>query len=71
MRLLTAKQAADLLSLSVREVRRLCGSRSLRHCRIGTRRGALRIPEDGLRDYVESRSVEPVGARPLRFIGRK
>ena len=70
MKLHTPSEAAVILSLSVEEVYRLCRRRLLRHCRIGSRRGSLRIPDDGLRDYVSSRMVEPEGARPLRFLGR-
>jgi len=62
MKLLSVKEAADRLSISVGLVYSLCKSRLLRHERPGLKRGTIRIPEDALEEYRRRVSVGIVEA---------
>ena len=52
-RLMSPRETAQVLSISVEAVRRLARLGKIRAIRIGMRRVA--IPEDALREYIESR----------------
>jgi excisionase family DNA binding protein len=54
MNLLTVNQVARQLSVSERTVYALCDTGKLRHARIGTGRGTIRIPEDAVAEYLAS-----------------
>jgi excisionase family DNA binding protein len=58
MRNLTVKEAAERLAVSQATIYSLCRSRKLRHLRLGTRRGTIRIPEDALDALVVGVTVE-------------
>jgi excisionase family DNA binding protein len=49
--LLTVRQAAERLGVSVALVYALCSRRRIRHERHGLGRGVIRIPEAGLEEY--------------------
>ena len=61
MKLLTVAEAAETLNVSAATVRALCARRLIRHERIGTGRGAIRVPEDAIEEYRKSRTVEVNG----------
>ena len=50
-------QAAEKLGVKEGTVRALVASRRLRHCRIGTGRGVIRIPLDAVEEYIRSVTV--------------
>jgi excisionase family DNA binding protein len=54
----TVKQVAELLSISAQAVYQLCTKKLLRHLRLGTGRGTLRIPESALGEFVTRSTVE-------------
>jgi excisionase family DNA binding protein len=56
-RLLTVRQAAELLGTSERFPRRLIAERRIRFVRIGRH---VRIPETALREFVAAGVVEPL-----------
>src|SRR5262245_11071121 len=56
-RLLTINEVADALHVSEATVRALVSRRMIRHERIGTGRGSIRIPEDAVEEYRQSRTV--------------
>ena len=58
-RLLTVRQAAELLGTSERFPRRLIAERRIRFVRIGRH---VRIPETALREFVAAGVVEPLTA---------
>jgi excisionase family DNA binding protein len=58
MRNLTVKEAAERLGISQATIYGLCRSRKLRHLRLGTRRGTIRIPEDALDTLVFGVTVQ-------------
>jgi excisionase family DNA binding protein len=58
MNLLTVKEAAGRLRVSAATVYALVARKLLRHERIGTGRGAIRIPEDAVEEYRKRRTVE-------------
>lgn len=64
MQMLTVKQAAERLGLSVSLVYALCAAKKLRHERHGLRRGTIRIPEDAIDEYHRSVTVAPVARAP-------
>ena len=76
--LLTVKEAAALVKLSIGAVYALCNSGTLPHHRLGQGRGAIRIDRVDLLRYVEecrpaSRSPEEerlAGRQPRRCCGR-
>ena len=57
--LLTVKQAAERLNVRPSTVYALCAGRKLRHARLGVGRGAIRIDEADLQDYLRSATVRP------------
>ncbi len=59
MGLLTIKQVADRLQLSVSSVYDLCARRKLAHVRLGVGRGAIRIDEQALDDFIKQATVQP------------
>lgn len=61
-RLLTAAQAAELLSTSERFPRRLIAERRIRFVRLGEsgKRGHVRIPESALREFIAAGLIEPM-----------
>ena len=58
-RLLTPREVADRLGLSLTAVYALCNSGQLVHRRIGVKGGRLRIDEAALERYLEASKVEP------------
>lgn len=58
MAILTAKQAADRLGVATATIYSLCGSRRLKHQRIGVGRGVIRIREEDLQAYSDGATVE-------------
>ena len=57
--MLTVKQAAQRLGVSPTTVYGLCQRRLLPHIRIGLGRGAVRIREEDLEEYVRGATVRP------------
>ena len=57
--MLTVKQAAERLGVSPTTVYGLCQRRWLPHVRIGLGRGAVRIREEDLEEYVRGATVTP------------
>jgi excisionase family DNA binding protein len=51
---LTVREVAERLRVSLTTVYQLCTSRQLPHVRVGPKRGAIRIREKDLRDFLES-----------------
>ena len=62
-RLLTVRQAADLLGTSERFPRRLIAERRIRFVRVGRH---VRIPESALGEFIAAGIVEPVIRKPKR-----
>jgi excisionase family DNA binding protein len=62
-RLLTVRQAADLLGTSERFPRRLIAERRIRFVRVGRH---VRIPESALGEFIAAGVVEPVIRRRKR-----
>lgn len=66
MDLVTVKEAAKLLSLSLGAVYALCKAGRLPHVRLGESNGAIRIDRRDLLAYVEScKAGTAVGSKPL------
>ena len=65
MRLLSVRETANLLGVSVALVYGLCTRRKIRHERHGLGRGTIRIPEDALDEY-RKRVTVGSGARGSR-----
>ncbi len=61
--LLTVKDIADRLKVSVSCVYQLIESGRLAHHRIGLGRGAIRVSESDLSDFLASNREEPTGGR--------
>lgn len=59
MTVLTVKEAAEKLGVAPATVYSLCGSRRLKHQRIGLGRGVIRIREEDLERYLVGATVEP------------
>lgn len=57
MKLLSVREAAEVLTLSEATVRGLCARKRLRHERHGLGRGTIRIPEDAIEEYRRSVTV--------------
>lgn len=70
MKLLKIAEAAELLAVSQQTVYGLCQRRLIRHVRIGVGRGAIRIEETALSEFLAARTVEgePKDSTPLRQI---
>lgn len=67
--MLTVKQAAFKLGISVSLVYELCAAKKIRHERYGLGRGTIRIPAEALEEYRRSSTVsgsEPDPEQPLR-----
>ena len=66
--LLTVKQAADALGISLALAYNLCQQKRIRHERHGLRRGVIRIPEDAIEEYRESVTVavQPSDYQPAK-----
>lgn len=60
--LLNVQQAAERLAVSKGEVYELCRARRIRHHRIGigNQRGAIRIPEDAIEEFLRQTVVDVV-----------
>ena len=65
-RLLTVGQVAELLGTTERFPRRLIEERRIRFVRVGRH---VRIPESGLREFIEAGLVEPIAGRSHRRAG--
>jgi excisionase family DNA binding protein len=59
-RLLSVDGAAEILGTSVQFPRKLIAQRRIRFVRVGR---LVRIPESAVREYIETRTVEPVERR--------
>src|SRR5687768_13376909 len=57
--MLSVKQAAERLGISVALVYALCAQKRIRHERHGLGRGVIRIPEDAIEEYRRTVTVEP------------
>lgn len=62
--MLTVKQVAEKLGVSPTTIYGLCQRRKLRHVRVGLGRGAVRIEEKDLDDYVNGATVGPERVQP-------
>ena len=62
-KLLTVEQAAELLGTTTRFPRRLIAERRIRFVRIGRH---VRIPVSAIREYIDTRTVEPVSRATTR-----
>jgi excisionase family DNA binding protein len=58
MKLLRVHETAERLEMSQSEIYRLCAERRLPHVRIGCGRGAIRIRESDLEEFIRSCRVE-------------
>ncbi|MEY9487329.1 excisionase family DNA binding protein [Streptomyces calvus] len=65
-RYLSVDQVAELLGTTSRFPRRLIEERRIRYVKVGR---YVRIPESALREYIASRTVEPL-RRPRSRFGR-
>jgi excisionase family DNA binding protein len=72
--LLTVADAAKRLCCSPATVYALCTALKLRHARVGTGRGAIRVPTDAIEEYIAStmtgpspKMPEPVRRGPLEL----
>lgn len=59
-RLLSVDAAAEILGTSVQFPRKLIAQRRIRFVRVGR---LVRIPESAVREYIETRTVDPVERR--------
>jgi excisionase family DNA binding protein len=57
MKLLSVKEAAEVLGLSPGLVYALCAQKRLRHERHGLGRGKIKIPEDAIAEYRRSVTI--------------
>lgn len=57
MALLSVRDAAERLGVSISLLYALCAARKIRHERHGLRRGHIRIPEDAIEEYRQSVTV--------------
>jgi excisionase family DNA binding protein len=57
MRLLSVKEAAELLGVSGGLIYALCARKRIRHERYGLGRGTIKIPEDAIEEYRRSVTV--------------
>ncbi len=64
MKLLSIKEAAELLSLSCGLMYALCARKKIRHERHGLGRGTIKIPEDAIDEYRRSVTVGPQPEAP-------
>jgi excisionase family DNA binding protein len=58
-RSLTVKQVAEALAVSEQTVYLLCAEKRLRHLRIGTGRGVVRVRPEDLEAFIENCKVDP------------
>jgi len=67
-RLLTVREAAEELRLSVATVYALVADKKIRHERLGPKRGAIRVPLDAIAEYrlAGAVTVRVVSIEPLR-----
>ena len=63
--MLTVKQAAERLGVSPALIYALVERRRIRHERHGLGRGVIRIPEDALEEYRQTREVGAASAAPV------
>ncbi len=59
MKLLSIKEAAELLGLSCGLMYALCARKKIRHERYGLGRGTIKIPEEAIDEYRRSVTVGP------------
>lgn len=67
IKLLTVKETASILGVSLGSVYALVHSGQLDHRRIGTGRGTIRISEEDLEQYLEDSRVTTPGPR-LKYL---
>lgn len=60
--MLTIKQAADLLGISVALMYALCAAKQIAHERHGLGRGTIRIAPEAIEEYRQSRTVKAAGS---------
>lgn len=65
--MLTVSEAAKRLRCSPALVYLLCSEGKLRHIRVGLKRGAIRIEEDALLDFVRQATIAEKPKEPRRF----
>lgn len=66
--LLTVKQAAERLGVSVALVYSLVAARKIAHERHGLKRGCIRIPESSLDEYRDRVTVDAKPERPKHLV---
>lgn len=68
--MLTPRQAAEKIGLSVSLIYQLCKSGSLQHLRVGSpgRRGRILIDPHSFDQFLESCRARPIAPVPLRHI---
>jgi excisionase family DNA binding protein len=62
--MITVKEAAKLLGVSEALVYALCASHRLRHSRVGTGRGVIRISVEAISEYLNQQEVGPAPPTP-------
>ena len=62
--MLTVKEVAEKLGVSPTTVYGLCQRRKLRHARVGLVRGAVRIDEKDLEEYLKGATISPERIQP-------
>lgn len=56
---LCVRQVAEQLGVAETTVYAMCQQKRLRHFRVGTGRGTIRIREEDLAEFIEGASVQP------------
>lgn len=69
--LLTVKQSAEYLSLSIGAMYELCRANKIRHHRMGVDGGTIRIAPDALDEYLLDCTREPATAEPAPTVKLK
>ena len=68
--MLTVKQAAERLNVSLSLTYSLIAGRKLRFFRVGNGQGRIRIPEDAIGEYLARCVFEPKEEKPARPTSR-
>jgi excisionase family DNA binding protein len=63
---LSVKQAAERLGVSMQTVYVLRAAHRLRHSRVGLSHGAIRIPEDAIAEYLKAGEAPRIESAMLR-----
>lgn len=72
MNVFKVRQVAERLQIAEATVYQLCATRQLRHFRVGTGRGTIRIREEDLDEFLGRAAVQPTGLdAPSPVVGLK